>query len=277
MPEGGEKGMSRFPFDQLGRVAVQADSLLFRIAQTTDELVQAYKLVYRNYLRAEYIDPHPSEMRYSAFNVLPQTSTFVAKLRDSVVTTASIVFDSPLGLPMDLIYHDELDDLRRAGARLAEVTMLADRRRAGMRTIPSLLQLFKLVLHYTLRQEHVTDVVITINPSHDAFYTRYLPFDNLAGLRYYPSVKNAPALAKRSHLAELTDRTKWARLYDFFMQMESPDLVLATKKRWTEQELRDLFVIRRNILPRLPEPQLDYVRSCYPQYDFDKILAPAGE
>jgi hypothetical protein len=118
-------------------------------------------------------------------------------------------------------------------------------------------------------------VVITINPSHEAFYTRYLPFEDLAGLRYYPSVKNAPAVAKRAHLPSLAERSKWQRLYEFFMQGPPPDLVLATKKRWTQEELRDLFVIKRNILPRLPESQLDHVRSCYPDYDFNWILAPA--
>jgi hypothetical protein len=142
MTESGDTGVSPFPFYQVGRVALRSDSLLFSLAQTTDELFQAYSLVYRNYLRAEYIDPHASEMRYSSHNALPQTVTLVAKLRSSVVTTASIVFDSPLGLPMDSIYHDELEQLRRERARLCEVTMLADRRRAGMRTIPSILALF---------------------------------------------------------------------------------------------------------------------------------------
>ena len=112
-----ETGKRPFPFDRSGRVALRADSLLFSLAQSTDELLQAYQLVYRNYLRAEYIDPHPSEMRYSAYNALPSTATFVAKLRNSVVTTASIVFDSPLGLPMDAIYHDELEELRARTTR----------------------------------------------------------------------------------------------------------------------------------------------------------------
>ena len=264
-----------FLLDPLGRIALRADSLLFSLAQATDELTQSFKLVYRNYLRAEYIDPHPSNMRYSAHNMLPSTTTFVAKLRDAVVTTATVVFDSPLGLPLETIYHEEVEELRRQHARLCEVTMLADRRRTGMRTIPSILQLFKLILHYTLKFEKATDLVITINPSHEGFYTRYLPFDDLAGLKYYPSVKNAPALAKRAHLADLSDRSKWRRLYEFFMETPPPEEVFkAQKKRFTEDELRDLFVVKRNILPRLPDFAIEHVKSCYPDCDFDKILAP---
>lgn len=260
--------------DSLGSIALRADALHFTVAQSTDELAQAYRLVYKNYLRAEYIDPHSSEMRYSAHNALPSTVTFVAKLDDAVVTTASIVFDSPLGLPMDMIYKDELDVLRQQHARLCEVTMLADRRRAGMRTIPSILQVFKLVLHYTLRYERTTDIVITINPSHEAFYTKYLPFSDLAGLKYYPSVKNAPALAKRAHLADLKERSKWQRLYEFFMNANVPDLLLATKKKWTEEEMREFFVVKRDILGKLPPAALEHVKGRYPGYDFARIMAP---
>lgn len=260
--------------DAMDSVVLRADSLLFSLAQTTEELEQAYRLVYRNYLRAEYIDSHPSEMRYSRFNVLPSTATFVARLRDTVVTTASIVFDSPLGLPMEIIYHDEIERLRKAGARLCEVTMLADRRRAGMRTIPAILQLFKLVLHYAMHEDRATDIVITINPSHEGFYTRYLPFDDLAGLRCYPSVKNAPALAKSAHLADLSEESKWRRLFEFFMgSLPGPEL-LTTKKRFTEAELRELFVIKRDILQRLSPEELEHVRACYSDCDFDRILAP---
>ena len=261
--------------DSVTRLARRADSLLFSLAQTTDEITQAYRLVYRNYLRSEYIDPHPSEMRYTVFNALPKTATFIARLRDAVTTTASVIFDSPLGLPLEAIYHEEVDELRRNNARLCEVTMLADRRRAGMRTIPAILQLFKLVFHYTLRFEKTTDIVITINPSHEAFYTRYLPFEDLAGLRRYPSVKGAPAIAKRANLARIVRDARTLRLGDFFVDSPPSLDMFGEKKRFTQDELRELFVLKREILPKLPKHAVDYVRSQYPDYDFERIMAPA--
>ena len=271
-----EEALSRptLPIDSVMRLALRADSLLFSLAQTTDQMVQAYKLVYRNYLRCEYIDAHPSQMRYNVFNALPDTATFVACLDHTVVTTATIVFDSPLGLPLEAIYQDEVDALRRAGARLSEVTMLADRRRAGMRTIPSILHLFKLILHHTLATGKATDIVITVNPSHEAFYSRYLPFDDLGPLRYYPSVKNAPAVAKRLSLTEVVLGVRSGRFGGFFLENPPPRDVLAAKKRFTEDELRELFVATRDILPQLPPFALDYIRSLYPGYDFNRIMAP---
>ena len=152
--------------------------------------------------------------------------------------------------------------------------MLADRRRAGIRTIPSLLQIFKLMLHYVMSESDVTDLLITINPSHEVFYTRYLPFESLAGLRHYPAVKNAPALAKRANLPGLTETAKNHHLYDFFMETSTPERIFAHKKVLTEDELRELFVVKRRILPRLPGFAVDYLKQCYPDYDFDHVLAP---
>jgi len=260
--------------DAVARLALRADSLLFSAARTTDELVQAYRLVYKNYLRCEYIDTHPSEMRYTVFNALPQTTTFVASLGGSVVTTATVIFDSPLGLPLEAIYKDEVDELRSQYARLCEVTMLADRRRAGMRTIPAILQLFKMILHYVLKFEKATDIVITVNPSHETFYTRYLPFEDMGTLRHYPSVKNAPAIAKRVNLAKLMELTKTHKLGEFFMQSPPANDILSAKKHFSEAELREFFVMKRDIFHTLPEFAVEHIKRQYPGHDFDRIMAP---
>jgi hypothetical protein len=271
----GKRGEARaFPMETPERLALRAGPLEFSLAQSYEDVVQAYKLVYRNYLRAEYIEPHESGMRYSVFNILPETATVVAKLGKDVVTTASVIFDSPLGLPMDTIYKDEVDELRARDARVCEVTMLADRRRAGIRTIPSILKIFKLLLHHAHNRGRVTDILITINPSHEVFYTRYLPFDDFAGLRHYPSVNNAPALAKRQNLRTLFEEHKNHKLYEFFIDSSVPPEILETQHRFTEDELRDLFVVQRDILGRLPGFALDYVKDAYPEIDFDRVLSP---
>jgi hypothetical protein len=262
------------PVDSIMRLALRSDSLLFSPAQNTDQLIQSYQLVYKNYLRCEYIEAHPSQMRYTVYNALPTTATFVARLDGSVVTTATVVLDSPLGLPLEAIYGQEIAAMRADGARICEVTMLADRRRAGMRTIPAILRLFKMMFNYASGIEDITDIVITVNPSHEAFYTRYLPFQELGTLRYYPSVRNAPAVAKRINFSEITEEVRSGKIGAFFFEDPTPQDILSVRSRFTEEELRDLFVIRRDIFHKLPPFALDYVRSLYPQYDFDRILAP---
>jgi len=264
-------------FDVMSESALKTDALTFSIARTTDEILQAYRLVYDNYLKSGYIDQHPSLMRYGPHNALPSTVTFVAKLGEKVVTTATVVFDSPLGLPMEAIYRDELDALRKQGSRLCEVTMLADRRRAGMRTIPSILRLFRLIVPYAMRFEKATDIVITVNPTHAAFYSKYLLFEDLAGKKDYPSVKNAPAVARRVNLTNVQKKDKRPEVYKFFMGYSPSDDTFAGKKGFTQDELRDLFVVRRNVFPSMSEAALAWIRSQYNGFDFDAILAPTGK
>jgi predicted metal-binding protein len=154
--------------------------------------------------------------------------------------------------------------------------MLADRRRAGIRTIPSILKVFKLILHYCHNKGRVTDILITINPSHEIFYTRYLPFKDFAGLRHYPSVKGAPALAKRQNLRTLFEEHKNHKLYDFFIDSAIPQEILEAKYAFTPDQLRELFVVQRQIFQKLPGFALEYVKGCYPEYDFESIMAPAA-
>ena len=90
-----------------------------RVARDTDELEEAFALVYREYLRKGYTDKNSSGLRLSLHNALPDATTFIAlSEKNVIIATATIVPDSFLGLPMDSIYYDELNRLRRIGARL---------------------------------------------------------------------------------------------------------------------------------------------------------------
>ena len=83
----------------------------YRVARSRDELAQAFHLVYEEYLKQGYIHEHPSKMRLSLHNLVPETTTFIAKVDSTVVATATVIPDSPLGLPMDELYREELAGL----------------------------------------------------------------------------------------------------------------------------------------------------------------------
>ena len=184
----------------LGCAGKTHDVVCVRPAASRDELEQAYRLVYHSYLQRAYVNRDPSEIRLSIFNAFPGAITFVGAMAEEVISTVSLVPDTPVGMPMDEIFHHELQTLRANGRRLAEVTMLADRRAEFRRTLPMLLQLMKLVFDYATLVLKANDLCITINPRHAKFYKRYLLFDPMGGPKSYPSVRNNPALAERLNL-----------------------------------------------------------------------------
>ena len=89
--------------------------LVIRPALSRAELESAYELVYQNYRPRDYMSPHPSCLRLTIFNAFPTTLTFVGVIYGEVIATVSLIPDTPIGLPMDEIYHDEVQLLRDAG------------------------------------------------------------------------------------------------------------------------------------------------------------------
>jgi hypothetical protein len=170
-------------------------TLEIKIASERAELEGAFRLLTASYRARGYEMPSTKLFRYSPYHVLPDTITVVAKDRNRVVATLSLVPDtSLLGLPMECIYGRELNDLRRDGFRLAEPTSLADCDLSSR----EFLQVFKTFIK-VIFQYHVSrggdSWAITVNPRHRSFYLKVLGFEALGPCRSYPFVQDHPAEA----------------------------------------------------------------------------------
>jgi len=250
--------------------ALSPPDLDLRPAESRDELEAAYRLVYQSYVRRSYIDPHPGGVRVTLFNAVPDAVTFIAALRGEVIATVSLLPDTPAGLPMDEIYHSELDKLRRAGRRLSEVTMLADRRLEIRRTLPMLLQLMKLVFDYATRVLEAHDLCVTINPRHDAFYKRYLLFTDIGGRKMYPSVRNNPAVARRLNLLTVRDRTRGrVALQTTFFENRYDREFFNRRYRMTAEDIQ-YFHGLCGMVSRAPAGLIEWFKSLYPNLPWDE-------
>ncbi len=260
------------------RVLSGMAELRFRVARTRQELEDACHVVYEAYKKAGYMADNPARMRLDIYHALPQTITFIAKLRRvrRVVATVSLVPDSPLGLPMDRIYSEEMRRLRAAGRKVAEVSMLADRRQYdfGVRTLGTFLGLTKMLFDYATQCTDLTDLCIAVNPHHEQFYTRYLAFEDLGGLTVYSAVRNNPAVGKRLDLSRVEQIcTDIPRLRHIYLERRIGSDCFGGKLRLSQADLAYLFVEKSDLLTRLPQRKLQYLRAQYPGYDFDAILA----
>jgi hypothetical protein len=238
------------------------------------ELESAYELVYQNYRSREYIPPNSSGLRLTIFNAFPSTATFVGVIHDGVIATVSLIPDTPVGLPMDEIYHDEVQALRDAGRRLVEVTMLADRRLSVQRSLAMVLALMKLVFDYATLSLKATDLCITVNPHHDRFYHEYLLFTPLGGLRAYPSVSGNPAIARRLDLVRVEEECQGRPvLLRRFFEERTPLSLFEQRYRMTAADLRYFFMERTRIFQESPAYILNRLRDSYPDFDWDGLPA----
>lgn len=256
---------------------------IYRVARTRQELEEAFSLVYKEYLMRGYIPKdYRSGLRISLYNALPSTTTFVAKQGKSVVAAVTLIPDSSLGLPMDKIYKKELDNLRKQGYKIAEVSQLSiDTGLFGkdlfsmfnFRKLIFIFKLFKVVLDYALDFENLTNICIAINPKQQLLY-KFLYFEPIGGLKYYGSVNKAPAVALTVRLNEARQRAKnRIGLYKIFFGNKTGRKLLGGKLKLSLKDLEYFFVEKSDIFEKLTPAQANILKASYPPRQIDRILS----
>lgn len=174
----------------------------FRPIQSKEEFQMASHLVYLQYLRKQYAIPNRGRLRLTIHQLIRKSTTFIGMYKKKyVLGTLTMVEDSPLGLPMDKLYQQELDILRKSGAKMAECTMLAlNNTLLNHPSIPNsvrlivLLNLFRSGFSFLLDDVQINNVVACFHPRHEGFY-KALQFQNMGDLKEYSSVRDNPAVA----------------------------------------------------------------------------------
>lgn len=183
------------------------DNIIYNTAKSGEELEESHRLVCREYAKDDYIFDHGASLqKFLSFILLPDSVTFTARKDGRIIGTISVIADSEIGLPMDEIYKDGVDSLRKHGKKIAEISQLAIDREysdASQRGNKAFLfiPLFKMVFDYSMRKKF-DNLCVAVNPKHSSVYNS-LFFNDIGGLKYYPSVNNAPAIAKTLDLNRL--------------------------------------------------------------------------
>jgi hypothetical protein len=179
-------------------------SVHFGVANTTAVLDAAFRLVHGQYVWRGFMSaPHASGRRVNLRHALPATRVFVAQEGARVVGTATVFQDSPLGLPMDDVFGDQLAAMRARGRRVAEVSALAmdgDRRAYGL---PVLMRLLRLVLLYSASVARLDDLCLVVRPQHASFYQQLGTCRVMGEPRDYEKVNIEGAVALHIDLHEI--------------------------------------------------------------------------
>jgi len=217
----------------------KTDDIRFKVADNREELEAAYRLVHDVYVEEGYADPHDSGLRVNLRYALPTTTTFIGSHDDKVVITMTILGDSPLGLPMDMIFSRELYELRCQGRYIAEVGAFASHPDFRRRSQAVAFNTNKIMWQYAVRNLHADDLVIAVNPKHEWIYRYILLFEKISrDVKRYNYVNDAPAIAMRLNLRTAIPR--WAKIYS---------------GRPPEGDLHGFFLTRDPVHIRLPETE----------------------
>lgn len=263
-----------------------SDTLRFKIAETQEELDQAFKLLHDSYVSENLMTPHPSGLRVTKYHALPSTSTLIAIENDVVVGTLSLIRQSSFGLPLETIFNI---DCVPPSARIAEVSSLAIRKDFLHQRGRILFPLLKFLYHYGHEYFGVTHFVIAVNPKWIDFYTNILMFKPLSKkmVENYSFVNGAPAvggildlnLAQKVYYQIYHKKSLKRNLSAFFQDLEAKNMEFPLRKRsvisdpiLSPQLLEHFFIKKTNCLETFTEYELSVLRELYNHTDYLNLI-----
>ena len=242
---------------------------------------KAFQLVYQEYLRKSYCSPNSYQMRFSIYNALPDSVTFCLWRRETLVGTASLILDSPLGLPMDDVYHEELSALRTSGRKLCEVSLLAlnsDVVSKGIlplyfaERLRCLYLIFKPIFWYARATIKHTDLCIAVNPIHRNLYTS-LHFEEFGGERIYESVNRNASIAMRLRFDGIEERGKITPgLFKLFLGKSLEIPKISTMFRWNAADFKYFFIDNSDLIQKLTPDAIEFLVKSYPEIPVKKLI-----
>lgn len=243
------------------------EGLIFRQAETEDEIRQALKLVHDSYVELNYMDRTESELRFSAFQALPTTVILIAKWEDEVIGTISIVPDSGLGLPSDSTW--DLSKYRKKGKLIAEITSLAIKKSFRMRRGKLLLPLCKIMFLYCEKVFKLDGIVIATTLEVEPFYLHVLMFEKVVAKtgQRHSMVKGNPStccfLALNEELKETYKKVYNhlglnRNLYHYFVVENTKNIHLPNQKSALQAYNHEKNIANSNIMKGDPSLTRDF-------------------
>ena len=146
------------------------------VANTQALREKAFRLVHDIYLGKGYAlrAGGVSDLWCTIHHLHPHTLTFLAMKAGQAAGTISIVPDSRLGLPADIIFPEQLAVLRKTGRRLSEIFSLGVYEGIDHSSVYLTMHLYRLVHLAATRLFHNNDIVASVMAHHAAFYSKIL-------------------------------------------------------------------------------------------------------
>ena len=222
----------------LPEIKPSLDNFKFRTAVSPEDYLAAFNLVYKVFLKTGFIKPSPTPFRLAPQHCNATSRVFIGMHKkdgiEKLVYSISIFPDSGAGLPMDMVFKNELDILRSQGRFLVEAGHLAADSSYKMNTMNVPMIGNKILHQYAHNHLKADDIVIAVHPKYRWFYEELLLFEALGEITEYAYANNNPAVAMRLDLRTMKARYKNAyrkvesnkNLYHFFFHQKSDSIDL---------------------------------------------------
>lgn len=183
--------------------AQQAGDVHIKVADSEADQAAADRLIAQRYAWRGYLDQ--SEASEISTSTRHTCFTLLALRNGGAVGTLTLGIDAPSGLVVDEANQEVVDGLRRIGRQVVELRKFAVQDDGKSKAIFASLFLSAYRIGRLLHR--ATDVLIEINPRHEAYYRRIFGFARVGREWVCPRV-NAPAVLMHLDLTNLDARLR---------------------------------------------------------------------
>ena len=247
-----------------------------KIAETQDELEQAYKLLHDSFVKSKLMEAHPSGLRCNLYLASPYTTTIIAVMKGEVVGTMSFIKDSPIGLSSDKTFKKENDFYRALGHKMIEASALAVHSKFHRNGHVISLLLMKYLFIYVTKYMDCNTICCTIRPHVHDFYKALWGFQQNGKITKHAYVESMSihmsahyderwAYEMRAGYSDLPDKNAITFLFQPDKRLEYPDHKLGRviDPVMTPETLEYFFVQKTDVFKNLEPHELKVLYEAY--------------
>ncbi len=262
----------------------------YKFPQCREELEGSYQLVCARYRERGYIKSDwKSDLWVLPYCAFSTAYPIIGTLEGKVVATISLFLDSPLGLPADVAFGSQLQEIREKGMKLGEIGMLACDPLVGddsnifnrMGGFLVVLTLFRLLFELVKIKFSDYTIFITVNPKHKDFY-KLIGFLPLPGSPVDYRRLDAPAVALYSNVemfSRIVERRSFLKKIFLTTQVLAEDILkeLETRYTWGKSDVNYFFQERTSIWNMLPNQDKELIIRCCEEVEEEGDTKTEGE
>jgi hypothetical protein len=245
---------------------------IIRVANRFELRQKAYEYIYKIYSNKGFTkNGDGKDLWLSIYDALPETTTLVAEdSRGHIRGTLTVVFDTPIGLPSDEIYKEEIDELRNEGHRISEIVSfgIGEPSKGSVKFLAGLVYSAYL-LAWQIKKS--TDFVISVHPRYETTYSKKLLFKRIGPVRRYAKVNGAPAILLNLPLS-LPSRLKGKKpIFPLSMlnysEQQEEELSGKIKQMllpMSDVEFYSFFIEKTDMWERATVKQKNFIKTVYP-------------
>jgi hypothetical protein len=232
---------------------------------------EAYKLLYKIYSKMGITRDESTDLWLSIFDALPETTTLVAQnLKGEIGGAITLVFDSPIGLPADELYNEEIDEFRDTGRKICEIISFG-LNEAVRGSVKILAILYYSAYLLAWRKEKATDFIITVAARHEKFYCHTMKFKKIGAVRSYSKVNGIPTVLLNLPL-KLPDMSQEKRRlfplnmlkYSVREELEIAEKIQDMHYPMSDEEFYTFFIEKTNVWAKASHQQKEFIKKVYP-------------